>query len=77
MRMLVLLIDQSVLSSGGTGGQLGLVILSDLLVGFLGCLGSGALDRLGNVVGGALCLVSKRYKMQQIKPTNLDGVHGE
>lgn len=51
---LVLLINESVLGSRGAGGDLGIVILSDLLVGLLGGLGTSALDGLGDVVGGVL-----------------------
>jgi hypothetical protein len=55
MGLLVLLVDDGILGSGGTGAQLSIAVLSDMLVGFLGSLGTSALDGLGNVVGGVLC----------------------
>lgn len=51
---LVLLVDESILGSAGTGADLGIVALGDILVGLLGCLGTGALDGLRDVVGGVL-----------------------
>lgn len=51
---LVLLVKNSILGSGRTGGDVGIVVLGDLLVGLLGGSGAGALDGLGNVVGGVL-----------------------
>lgn len=54
MSFFVLLVDDGILRSGGTGAQLGIVILGDLLVGFLRSLGTGALDGLGNIVRGVL-----------------------
>lgn len=43
---LVLLIDKSVLASSQAGREGCIVVLGDRLVGFLGCLGAGALDGL-------------------------------
>lgn len=51
---LILLVDESILGSAGTGADLGIVALGDILVGLLGCLGTGALDGLRDVVGGVL-----------------------
>lgn len=52
--LFVLLVDDGILGGSGTGAQLSIVVLGDLLVGLLGGLGTGALDGLGNVVGGVL-----------------------
>jgi hypothetical protein len=52
--LLVLLVDNGILGSGGAAGEAGIVVLGDTLVGFLGGSGSTALDGLGNVVGGVL-----------------------
>ena len=52
--LLVLLVDKSILGSGGTSAQLGIVVLCDLLVGLLGSLGASTLHGLGNIVGGVL-----------------------
>lgn len=52
--LLVLLVEDSILGSAGAGADLGIVVLGDLLVGLLGSLSTGALDGLGNVVGGVL-----------------------
>lgn len=54
MNLLVLLVDEGILGSGGTGGDVGVVILSDGLVALLGGLSASALDGLGDVVGGVL-----------------------
>jgi hypothetical protein len=51
---LVLLVDDSVLSSGGTAGEGCVGVLGDRLVGLLGCLSSGALDGLRDVVNSLL-----------------------
>jgi hypothetical protein len=51
---LVLLVDHSILSGTGTGGDLGIIVLSDVLVGLLGSLSASTLDGLGDVVGGVL-----------------------
>lgn len=51
---LVLLVEDGILSGAGAGAQAGIVVLSDVLVGLLGSLGTGALDGLGDVVGGVL-----------------------
>lgn len=50
----VLLVESGILGGAGTGGDLGIVALSDVLVGLLGSLGTGALNRLRDVVGGVL-----------------------
>jgi hypothetical protein len=50
----VLLVDQSILGSGGTSADAGIVVLGDLLVGLLGSLSSGALDSLADVLSGVL-----------------------
>ena len=60
MGLLVLLVNESVLGRASASAQLSIVILSDLLVGLLRGLGTSALDRLGNVVGGVLCDVSSK-----------------
>lgn len=54
VRLLVLLVDDRILSSAGPGAQLGVVALGYLLVRLLRSLSAGALDGLGNVVGGVL-----------------------
>jgi hypothetical protein len=54
MDLLVLLVEESVLGSGGTGGEVGVVVLGDFLVDLLGGGGSGALNGLGDVVDGVL-----------------------
>ena len=57
MLLLVELVAGGVKSTGGTVGEgvlAGDVALGLLLVGLLGGGGSGALDGLGNVVGGVL-----------------------
>lgn len=54
VRLLILLVDKSILRSGGTSAQLGIVILCDLLVGLLGSLSASSLHGLGNIVGGVL-----------------------
>jgi hypothetical protein len=54
MDLLVLLVEESVLGSGGTSGNVGVVVLGDFLVDLLGGGGSGALDGLGDVVDGVL-----------------------
>ena len=51
---LVLLVNDGILGSAGAGRELGIVALSDVLVGLLGSLGTGALDGLSDVVGGLL-----------------------
>jgi hypothetical protein len=51
---LILLVEEGILSSAGAGGDLCVVALSDVLVGLLGSLGTGALDGLSDVVGGLL-----------------------
>ena len=51
---LVLLVDEGILGSFSTGAQLGVIVLSDVLVGLLGSLGTSALDGLSDVVGGVL-----------------------
>lgn len=51
---LILLVNDSVLGSGGTAGEGCVGVLGDRLVGLLGCLSSGTLDGLRDVVGGVL-----------------------
>lgn len=58
VRLFVLFVDDSILSSGGTGAQLGFVILCNLFVGLLGHPGTGALDRLRNIVCGVLLIIT-------------------
>ena len=52
--LLVLLVDDSILSGGSAASEAGIVVLGDTLVGFLGGSGSTALDGLRDVVGGVL-----------------------
>lgn len=52
--LLVLLVTDGVNGSVRTGAQLGVGVLGDVLVGLLGGRGTGALDGLGDVVGGVL-----------------------
>jgi hypothetical protein len=56
---LVELVSDGILGGSGTAAQAGIAVLSNLLVGLLGSLGTGALDGLGNVVGGVLEGISK------------------
>jgi len=51
---LIHLVSDGVLGGGGAAADAGIVVFGDGLVGFLGCLGAGSLDGLGNVVGGVL-----------------------
>lgn len=50
--LLVELVTDSILGCGGSGAEGSVAILSDLLVGLLRCGGTGALERLSDVVGG-------------------------
>lgn len=52
--LLVLLVNNGILSGGGAAGQAGIVVLSDTLVGLLGSSSTSALDGLRDVVGGVL-----------------------
>lgn len=54
VRLLVLLVDNSILGSGGASAQLGIVVLCDLLVGLLGSLSTSSLHGLGNIIGSVL-----------------------
>ncbi len=48
------LVRDGILSGRGTRGQACVRVLGDRLVGLLGCLSTGALDSLRDVVGGVL-----------------------
>ena len=61
---LVELVSDGILCGSGAGAQAGIVVLGDLLVGLLGSLRTGALDGLGNVVGGVLLVASQQCKHQ-------------
>lgn len=50
----ILLIDKSVLGGGGTSGDIGIVVLGNLLVTLLGGFSTSALDGLTDVLGGVL-----------------------
>lgn len=50
----ILLIDKSVLGGGGTSGDIGIVVLGNLLVALLGGFSTSALDSLTDVLGGVL-----------------------
>lgn len=52
--LLVLLVTDGVDGGAGTGAPVGVGVLGDLLVGLLGSGGTGALNGLGDVVGGLL-----------------------
>ncbi len=52
--LLVLLVEKGVLGSSDTRGNVGVVVLGDLLVDLLRGSGSGALDGLADVVDGVL-----------------------
>lgn len=54
MGRLVKLVANSVLGRSGAGGDRGIIIFSDLLVGLLRSLGARTLEGLGDVVGGVL-----------------------
>lgn len=54
MRFLVFLVDDGILGGGCSTGQASIRVLSDILVGLLGSLGSSALNRLLDVVCGVL-----------------------
>lgn len=84
VRLLVLLVNESVLGSAGAGGHVGVGVLGDVLVGLLGSSGTGALHGLGDVVGGVLeesrCVsLDKSLElwlgMSRRGFTNLDGLH--
>jgi hypothetical protein len=77
VRLLVLLVDKSILGSGGTSGHLGIIVLCDLLVGLLGSLRTSALHGLRNVVGGFLCQCEHMSRERVGIVTNLDGIHDE
>lgn len=51
---LVLLVEEGVLGRSSTGGEVGVVVLCNLLVDLLGGAGSSALDGLADVVDGVL-----------------------
>jgi hypothetical protein len=55
---LVDLVSNGILGGGGTGAQACVGILGNLFVGLFGSSGTGALDGLGNVVGGVLQISS-------------------
>lgn len=48
------LVGDGVLAGSQAGSEAGIRVLGDALVGLLGCLGTSALDGLGDVVGGVL-----------------------
>ena len=52
--VLVALVLEGVNAGLGTSSKAGVVVLGDLLVGLLGSTRGGALDGLGDVVGGVL-----------------------
>lgn len=58
VNLFVLLVNDGILGSGGTGGHIGVVVLGHLLVGLLRSFSTGALDGLGDVVGGVLLINS-------------------
>jgi hypothetical protein len=51
---LVFLVEESILCGAGTGADVGIRVLSDVLVSLLRSGGTGALDGLRDVVGGVL-----------------------
>lgn len=51
---LVLLVGKCILGSAGAGRDVGIVALSDVLVGLLGSFSSSSLDGLSDVVNGLL-----------------------
>jgi len=53
---LVLLVEDSVLGSRGTGADACVGVLSNVLVDLLRCLSSSSLDALGDVVCGVLVM---------------------
>lgn len=50
--LLVDLIGDGITSGLGTGGEVGIAVFGNILVGLLGSRGAGALDGLADVVGG-------------------------
>lgn len=52
VRLLVDLVSDGITSSLGSGSDGGIAVFGDLLVGLLGCGGTGTLDALGHVVCG-------------------------
>lgn len=52
VRLLVDLVSDGITGSLGSGSERGITIFGDLLVGLLGCGGTGTLDALGHVVCG-------------------------
>jgi hypothetical protein len=77
--LLVLLVNDGILGGAGTGADVGVAVLGDVLVGLLGSLGAGALDGLGDVVGGVLMnnVSHELLKRPGLILTNLDGLHYE
>jgi hypothetical protein len=69
---LVLLVDDGVLSGGGTAGKACIVVLGDVLVGLLGSCGTSALDSLSGVVGGVL-----EIKILATNPQNSEKLKGK
>jgi hypothetical protein len=55
--LLVNLVAESILASAQASADIGVVVLGNLLVGLLGTSVHGALDGLGDVVGGVVDLV--------------------
>lgn len=58
MARLVELVSNGILCGSGAGAEACVVVLGNLLVGLLGSFRTGALDGLGNVVGGVLEIFS-------------------
>lgn len=74
----VLLIDKSVLGGGGASGDIGIVVLGNLLVALFGGFSTSALDGLTDVLSGVLgCLLVATKNVLILKHAYLDGLHNE
>lgn len=67
--LLVELVTKGVLGSRGTGGDVGVAVLSDVLVGLLGGGSTSSLDGLRDVVGGVLVIRSQYISIQALEIT--------
>jgi hypothetical protein len=64
---LVELVSDGILSGSGAGAQAGITVLGDALVSLLGSLSTGALNGLGNVVGGVLWVKVRDVNRVKVK----------
>lgn len=52
--LFILLVNDGILGSSGTGAQLGIFVLGDFFVGVLRSTGASTLNSFGDIVGGIL-----------------------